>query len=233
MTDVAATPFATLLHAYGRAEDTPAHLAALADGDDAARAAAVQHLWSAIIHQGTPWTATPATALVVAALIGDRRLAGPDDAGLRATLLRFLAAVAEAGQAWDDLDELVPDPAVETALDEALRSADEDEDEDGIYADEALGNALYARAIRGCREVTPTLLETATSSLSDPDPVVRAAAAYAAGVCCAAVRDPGRTALVAQRLAALTDDAGPDERATVVLAMGDLGAAPRAYLTDP
>ncbi|MET7396505.1 hypothetical protein ABZS66_23795 [Dactylosporangium sp. NPDC005572] len=64
-------PFATLLHAYGRATDTPAHLAALAGADAEARAAALSHLWSAVIHQGTPWTVTPPAAEVIVALVAE------------------------------------------------------------------------------------------------------------------------------------------------------------------
>src|SRR5512140_1505351 len=84
-----------LRHAYGPAKDTPAALRALVNGNLSERKAAVEHLWSAIIHQGTPWTATGPAALVVAGLLGDRRLDsyGPD---LRATLISFLEAVAGA-----------------------------------------------------------------------------------------------------------------------------------------
>jgi hypothetical protein len=46
-------------HAYGRAEDTPAHLDALLDGDDEAKAAAAVHFQSAIVHQSTLWPASP------------------------------------------------------------------------------------------------------------------------------------------------------------------------------
>ena len=43
-----------LHHAYGPATDTPAHLRALVEGDPEARDKAMAHLWSAILHQGTP-----------------------------------------------------------------------------------------------------------------------------------------------------------------------------------
>ncbi|MGC4747541.1 hypothetical protein ACLQ28_18075 [Micromonospora sp. DT201] len=169
------TEYATLLHAYGLAVDTPGHLAALAGDDPAARARALEHLWSAIIHQGTPWTATPPAALEVAALLADPLVTDPD---LRAELLNFLAAVAEAGSITDrDLSE--PDFDVDAALAQAL----DDGDEEAIWEDGRLQGALYVRAVRGCRQIVPALLATATAALSDPSPQVQTAAAHTIGAC--------------------------------------------------
>lgn len=169
------TEYAALLHAYGLAVDTPGHLAALADDDPAARARALEHLWSAIIHQGTPWIATPPVALDVAALLTDSRVT---DSCLRAELLNLLAAVAEAGSITDrDLSE--PDFDVDAALAQALG----DGDEEGIWEDERLQGALYVRAVLGCRQIVPALLATATAALSDPSPQVQAAAARTIGAC--------------------------------------------------
>ncbi|MEV4823160.1 hypothetical protein [Micromonospora sp. NPDC049274] len=209
------TEYATLLHAYGLAVDTPGHLAALAGDDPAARARALEHLWSAIIHQGTPWTATPPAALEVAALLSDPRVTDP---GLRAELLNFLAAVAEAGRMTEGLSE--PDFDVNAVLAEVLR----DGDEEAIWEDERLPDALYLRAVLGCQQIVPALLATATAALSDPSPQVRAAAAYTIGAC-------GRGD--ASRLEQLAEAAAPDERAALVLAIGDLGIAPRRHLQDP
>ncbi|MEU8285422.1 hypothetical protein AB0C01_13880 [Micromonospora sp. NPDC048905] len=169
------TEYAALLHAYGPAVDTPGHLAALAGDDPTARATALKHLWSAIIHQGTPWTATPPVALHVAALLADPRVTDP---GLRAELLNFLAAVAEAGSSTDrDLPE--PDFDVDAALAQALA----DGDEEGIWEDGRLQGALYVRAVLGCRQIVPALLATATAAFSDPSPRVQAAAARTIGAC--------------------------------------------------
>lgn len=228
MIDVDAGQYATLFHAYGRASDTPGHLAALAGDDTTTRSAALEHLWSAVIHQGTPWTATPPAAVAVAALIHDPRLSGATKADLRANLLGFLAAVAKAGRSTDDLDA----PAgfdVDAALAAVLGTDAEDE----IWADDVLGNALYARALLGCHEVVPTLLSAATSALSDPEPVVRAAAADAVSACCAALAVKTEAAALARRLDTLAAAAGPDERAALVLAIGELGLDTRAHLADP
>ena len=214
------TDYAALFHAYGPATDTPGHLAALAGDDPAARDAALQHLWSAVIHQGTPWTATPPAAREVAALVDAPRLAGTE---LRANLLTFLAAVAEAARSTSDAElaaMAAPEGVdVDAAVAEALRTGD---DED-LWTD-AVGEAMYARAVLGCRDAVPTLLAASVAALEDPEPVVRAAAAHAVTAC---------GADVGERLDALAATAGPDERAALVLSMGESGMAPRAYLADP
>src|SRR5688572_33357142 len=99
------TDWSRLHHAYGRATDTPGHLSALLNEDLESRKKALDHLWSAVIHQGTPWTATGPAALVVAGLLSDPRL----DRGhpIRARLLAFLVEVAEApGSAGVEMDKL-------------------------------------------------------------------------------------------------------------------------------
>ena len=90
------TDWSRLHHAYGRATDTPGHLRALLQEDRESRNKAMSHLWSAIIHQGTPWTATEPAALVVAGLLSDARL--DRGAPIRANLLSFLASVAAASE---------------------------------------------------------------------------------------------------------------------------------------
>jgi hypothetical protein len=54
----------------------------------------------AILHQGTPFTATPPTATAVAELFVTEP---PSHAGLRADLLKFLAGVAEAARPPDHI----------------------------------------------------------------------------------------------------------------------------------
>ncbi len=231
VTSIDVSRFAGLLHAYGWAADTPGHLAALAERDPAARDAALDHLWSAVLHQGTPWTATPPAAVAVAALVGDPRLAAAEDADLRARLLRFLACVAEAGLVRKDLDDLAPPPGFD--VDAALAAACDADDDAAVFGDEILGSAVYGRAIQGCRDIIPTLLTAATTALADTDPGVRAAAAHAVGACGRVLDATRQARLLEQRLDALAATAGPDERAALVLAMGDLALEPRAYLDDP
>jgi hypothetical protein len=99
------------------------------------------------------------------------------------------------------------------------------------FEDEVLADALYARAVLGCAEVVPHLLTAATARLDDEDAHVRVAAAYAAVEGCRVLGEsPGP---LAEKLAALAASAEPNERAALVLAMGDLGLSPREYLSDP
>lgn len=88
---IAEVPWAYVFHAYGPATDTPSHLLALAAGDDVARAAAVAHMVSAIVHQGTLWPASPDALRIAGDVIGRRRLP-PDMAE------ELAAALAEAAE---------------------------------------------------------------------------------------------------------------------------------------
>ena len=221
--------FASLFHVFGRATDTAGHLAALRDGDGGARDEAVKHLWSAVIHQGTPGTVTPPAAVAVAELLGDPRLSGSGLADLRRNLLRFLAAVAEAGRA--DEPAVITAMAYPTGRDVDAETAALEANGGELWDDMELADAMYARAVLGCREVLPVLLTAATSRLTDESPRVRAAAAYASTVCCRILDEPPES--LGERLTTLAVSAGPDERAGLVLALGELGLAPREYLTDP
>src|SRR6266536_1870914 len=99
------TDWSALEHAYGQASETPFHLLALVGDDASARSEAVGYLDAAILHQGTPCSATAPAARVVARLLSDPRTAelvedvfpwDPEPRPLRLALLDFLAGVAEA-----------------------------------------------------------------------------------------------------------------------------------------
>lgn len=146
-----------MLHAYGPATDTPGHLAALVGGDTDARRAAVRHLNSAIIHQGTPWLATPPVVVHVAGLLDDHRV--PD--WLRAELVAFLsevvAEVCRPGRRAECEALTLPDRDVEAEVAALLA----DGDEDGVYEDVELADATFARAVLGCLDAVPAVLDAA------------------------------------------------------------------------
>lgn len=129
---------AGLVHAYGVATDTPAHLAALVGGDVDAVDKAVYHLNSAIIHQSTPWPATgPAVRYVC-----ERVLDGTLAPSARPGVTRFLAEVADAiavatDQGPEDLeaqrDELAADHDL-AAMTAELAELDEGEAEEEYEA---------------------------------------------------------------------------------------------------
>jgi hypothetical protein len=160
------------------------------------------------------------------------RLIGGD---LRANLLGFFAAVAEAGRSYTDadLDDLAP-PAgfdVDAALAAVLESGGDYEE---IYADGLLGNAPFRRAVLGCRDVVAVLLPAAAAALYDPEPAVRTAAAHAAGACRAALGDPAR---LERDLAERAARAGPGRAGRTCRSRPGHGRTrsgpPRAYLNDP
>ncbi|MCB9697023.1 MAG: hypothetical protein H6738_09620 [Alphaproteobacteria bacterium] len=144
--ELAAVDWTSLHDAYGPATDAPTHLRALLEGDASAQRAAVSYLDGALLHQGTPFTATPEAARFVG-----RHLADPRVAPVRGELVGFLAGVVEAGGALTD-EELaamaLPD------LDERLATLEDP------YEDVAVADALYARSVGGCREVGEVLVGT-------------------------------------------------------------------------
>ncbi|MFI7077575.1 hypothetical protein ACIBO1_09800 [Micromonospora sp. NPDC049903] len=99
-----------LRHAYGWATDTPTHVEALVSGDVEARAAALDHLDIAVLHQGFPDTATAPAVRAVTALLADER-AHPDTVE---ALLEFLGdAALSVSDLADDryFAEILPDLA--------------------------------------------------------------------------------------------------------------------------
>jgi hypothetical protein len=221
------TDWPRLHHAYGRATDTPGHLRALLREDPESRRAAMSHLWSAIIHQGTPWTATGPAALVVAGLLSDGRI----DRGeaIRADLLSFLVGVAEApehaGWSVQELERMAAFD-IEPFLDS--------EDDEALFGNDDAANSFYARSLLGCIRAAPVLMGVMLEGLGDRGPRVRACAAMGA-VTLAKTESLGHCAegLEAQLWALARCARDADERSAHVLALGDLGALPLDFLEDP
>ncbi len=82
--------WASLGHAYGSAEDTPAHLQALTSEDTEARASAMGFLYGAILHQGTIYPATAAVVMHLIDLLEQPQV--PD----RSALAEFLSMVSQS-----------------------------------------------------------------------------------------------------------------------------------------
>jgi hypothetical protein len=220
------TDWSRLYHAYGRATDTPGHLRALLDADALARKKAMSHLWSAIIHQGTPWTATEPAALVVAGLLSDERLDRCEP--IHANLVSFLVSVAEAPEqvclSTEELERMASFD-IEPILDSG--------DEEALYGNEDAANAFYARSILGCIRVSPVLMSVMLDELTNASPQVRACAATGAVTLAKSESLRGHVKDIASRLLALAQAAqDSDERCAHVLALGDLGIAPLAFLED-
>jgi hypothetical protein len=234
-----------LYHAYGVATDTPRHLAALVRGDHQARAAALEHLFGAVIHQGTPWSATAPVALSVAGLLADphldrpargRRAATADhgDRPTRAALLDFLALVGEAA----DYD--VPEAELVAAAYPADRIDDVDRavaailvGSDEPWDDETVVSALDARAVLDCRRVAPDLFNPVLAQLDHADPGVRMSAANALRELLRHPALESEVRPVRARLLELAEQGDVAERAACVLTIGELGGRPTRFLADP
>ncbi len=218
------TDWSRLHHAYGRATDTPKHLRALLEEDADSRKEAVFHLWSAIIHQGTPWTATAPVAMVVAGLLSDERI----DRGepVRANLLAFLVGVADVAAEAGPTEELALQAAVEP-----LPGLD---DEEAIYQTDEAMEAFYARAVLGCIEVAPLLLTAMLRELDNGNPAVRMRAAMGAVILAKLNSLRYRTEEIKSRLLSMAQAAhDTDEQGAHLLSLGELGFSPIDYLADP
>lgn len=185
-------------HAYGRATDTPGHLANLVAEDNKARGEALTHLGGAIVHQGTLYSATAPAAVAVAELLDDPRLelllrtqsggaVWTPPQSMRAALLDFLAWVGECCKADLGEGELTEsqltdwanptDPLVQRAASSMEFGEFSDDWPDGVF--ERASEAFYARGILACRRVAPKLLAAVKPFESDQDPAVRLSAANA------------------------------------------------------
>ncbi|NOK04601.1 hypothetical protein HNV27_23995 [Myxococcus xanthus] len=222
-----ATDWSRLVHAYGRATDTPEHLRSLLIEDAEARGAAMQHLWSAIIHQGTVFPATAPVALVILGLLDDARL----DAGeepVRAELLLFLTRVVDAfersGATMEDLESMARFDLG------PLLDADDD---DAIYEDEDASNALHAQSVLACVRVAPFLTRSLLANLDHADARVRMHAAMAATAHAASPASDVRPGELVERLTEMamrTVDVA--ERCSLLLALGELNVSLENLLSD-
>lgn len=96
------TDWASLEHAFGPAEDTPAALADLLIGAPEARAKAVAHLNDPVHHQNSLYSATVPAALYIAAILSDPRtdtlMPGGEEGQwypLRQALLDWLGSITD------------------------------------------------------------------------------------------------------------------------------------------
>ncbi|MDX2811722.1 hypothetical protein PV410_03935 [Streptomyces sp. PA03-5A] len=225
------TDWARLFHAYGAATDTPRHLAALRTGREADVRAALEHLNGAIVHQGTPWPATPPAVRQVAELLAGERPAAP-----RQALLAFLRYAAQAAPDPAEAQEwraraFPADGAAADAWQEAWANADEEEQQ-ALWDDE-MADLAVVRAAVGVYDALPAVHAAAAVHLTDPDPQVRTAAAACVARTAAHPALAGRRDEVVRVLTAAAATAGTDERAALAVHLGELGEAPRALLADP
>src|SRR3954452_6118387 len=110
MKDLHAIDWNSLEHAYGPASDAPAELAALLSEDGDTFGNAIAYLDSAVLHQGTIYSATAPAVEFVAGVLDDPRLLVASESALSwgdrlrprlAALLEWIGLVADSA-AWGD-----------------------------------------------------------------------------------------------------------------------------------
>jgi hypothetical protein len=201
---------------------------------DTAIETALEHLSSAIVHQGSLYPATGPVARIVAEIAAAPQRGLPP--GARAALHDFLAEVGLAGQLRDvDAARRSAYPVDSWLLDDWLADylAADDEQQVALWAErQEAGDLHLVRAAVTCYDLLPELYPAVTACLADPSALVRAAAAAAAASIAA---HPALAGVRAGLAAALTEAAGlaePAERTAMVLAIGDVGGDPRDFLAD-
>ncbi|MFE7504683.1 hypothetical protein [Promicromonospora sp. NPDC057488] len=218
-----------LFHAYGVASDTPHHLQGLVSEDDAAFDEALDHLRAAVLHQGTVYPATVPALRVVAGMLHDPVLRRHDEHGRSrlASLLEWVDAVGDSASWHEDASE--SDGAEPTDEDvEAFYRAMAADDESVWDSD--VSNYLWARSIAELPAACGEALASVSTYLGDEDEAVRLAS-LDAYVRLAAVQ-PDPEALAGPLTAAVDAASGRDERAVLVLGVGDLGADTTRWLAD-
>src|SRR5262245_9723465 len=199
-----------LQHAYGAATTTPSYIRALLSTDVAAREAGVDHLWSAVTHQGTVYSATvAATPLLVRVLEAD------DGRPVRPTILAALGAIA-SGASYADVhrrdyrDEERPAPEWQ----EQLQRESED--------------------VAACHRAAADALQSVSACLVDPVDDVRLQATWtAATIAMLDEVDANERRRVSDALVnAAATDASDVVRASAVLSLALMGTDVRRWLQD-
>ena len=189
-------PWPDLHHAYGAATDIPDLLRTVATEPGEAARQAVSRLWNNLNHQGSVY---PATVAAVPFLL---RLAQQDHTA-RVSLLTMIATIARSGfHIWDTGHRLFHDPDY---LDDTVARRTEEADFHAFYP--------------ALREQVLHAVPVAGRLLDDPDPAMRAAAAYLLAGC------PAHTThLVTHLRERVGSDPDPVVRASLVLAGAQIAA---------
>lgn len=229
------TNWGHLFHAYGVADDTPGHLRNLANEDAALRREAVDHLFSAVVHQGSIYSVTSVAVRVVSGMLAGPVLRRPPDNG-PAALVAVLAFLNSVGRSLAGMEipepESAPQPTKEE-LDDLFRQIREDDSEDDKGWGSSLMDALMDRAVLELRAMAGEVLAAITPLVSDAAANVRWQAMDAAAQWGALQPDSARSAAAVEAIERRLDQTkGRDERAGLVLSLGKLGQNVSRWLDD-
>jgi hypothetical protein len=227
-----------LFHALGSAEDTPRHLAALLGDGDWAFVNGYSHLWQATLRrEGKAWPVTAPTAMIAANLLNDPSL-WPADPTMADAMLAYLYAVGTAADLGDQTAEIRAQVEYRASQLRAWTGDYLSADADGrsrMWQDgTGLGELVLDQAALACFDLAPTLLRRALPHLTSERAGRRTCAAAAVG---SLARHPAASAqrpALREQLTSMAQAAdSANERATIVVAIGDLGGDTRPWLTDP
>jgi len=239
------TDWAHLSHAYGPATDTPGHLDHLLSPNAGERERALDHLWGAVLHQGTTYPVTAPAAVRVSRLLTDTRtlvaVAHWTDMDrpprlLRESLIDFLAAVAEAatnessGSAVQQL-ALPRSEDIEKTVEKMWRGDYDYDKPDDTFAEAA--DVLVARAVLKSRSVLPEIAPRVLVHLTSTEPGVRKSATNAAAKFALALGNDEFKTKVLGALEAMAFEGEARDRASMALSIGQLGGKPNRLLDDP
>lgn len=235
-----ATDWSGLSHAYGNAAETPDHIRALVSSDPDERMNAVEHLWAAVLHQGTIYPVTPFVARILALMLPDDRLAArarsvfdSDDADgvpVHDSILMFFHALAESASCAPT-DEDSATTVLAGADAERARQIRAGHWSDGDFSDPAFNGiyeALLTEAVSQCVADASTYLRSARSFLLAPLQSTRSCAIATCAEVAKLVEPSERRELEeAFRRAA---DTRVDDRLGLVLALSAMDADTSDYL---
>ncbi|QBJ96385.1 hypothetical protein ERC79_10710 [Rhodococcus sp. ABRD24] len=226
-----------LFHAYALATDTPAHLEALVGPDETAFSTAMEHLYSAVLHQGTIYPATgPAVAAVAQAVSfwsgdADRRTASTRLPALVDFLDAAGDSLTQAGELFADGAEVVPPSAEkEREFFETLASDDEEEAEEAWES--PVAGALMTLAVPALRQHTDPVLEGLLQLMESDALGHKAETVSALARWNGTATSPYRHRVAAAQSAFADSATERDDRAAAVLALGTAGADVSGWLAD-
>lgn len=231
---LSATDWRRHFHAYGLALDTPDQLRDLFSPRAALRQGAMQHLNSAVLHQGTIFSVTPVVVRIVIDQLHEPVLREPmrGDSTL-AAVLGFLGEVGDS-VVFAGEQPAGPPPADDDVAELFRQIGSEDEGDNEEAWSSSVIDALTVMAVRSLREMAGDVLAAVLPLVSDGAADIRREAADVVARW-AALRPHDDSVLAAAD--ALLQRLGPcrdrDERAGLVMALGQLGEDVSASLSDP
>lgn len=148
-------------HAYGKAKDTPGHLAALLGDDEEAQRAAALHFNSAIVHQASVWPSSPDAFEWLIRVLRVKPL--PDS-----VFTECVGALIEASEYLGDVPSDKPVPELSKGAAKWLKKfgRTEDDEHELVWEDffeSGLDGEVYDWVLARMARLRPAVFELATT----------------------------------------------------------------------